>query len=95
MNYQLVLQFPVSSEHEFESIISLETTLIAHLANLAKVDGHDAGSGEMNIFILTDNPEETFENIKDLVQKHKSPSCTAAAFRKLDEDEDTVMWPRG
>ena len=89
-----MLQFPVSTEREFEAIISLETALIAHFATLAEVDGHDAGSGEMNIFIFTDNPTTTFESIRQLVENQQSPPCRAAAFRKIDENEFTIIWPK-
>lgn len=44
-------------------MIVLEETLIAEVGNKALVDGHDAGSGEMNIFIHTNDPRRIFEKI--------------------------------
>ena len=38
-------------------MIELEEGIMTSLGNLGQVDGHDAGSGEMNIFILTDQPK--------------------------------------
>ena len=53
MKYQLVLQLPASSIKDYDEMIELEETIIKGIGSLGKVDGHDAGSGEMNIFILT------------------------------------------
>ena len=39
------------------------------LGDVGIVDGHDFGSGEMNIFVHTDNPKSAFEKIKALVWK--------------------------
>lgn len=61
--YQLVLQFPFSGLTDYDAIIVLEETLIAEVGNKAFVDGHDAGSGEMNIFIHTNDPRRIFEKI--------------------------------
>ena len=48
-------------------MIELEEIIIRSLGNLGKVDGHDAGSGEMNIFVLTDHPELAFERVKQVL----------------------------
>ncbi len=67
MKYQLVLQLPASSIKDYDAMIELEETIMRSLGNLGKVDGHDAGSGEMNIFILTDHPKLAFQAIKQLL----------------------------
>ena len=60
MKYQLILQFPFSTLEDYDALVVLEESLSKHLANCADVDGHDAGSGEMNIFLLTDDPVQAF-----------------------------------
>ena len=68
--YQLVLQFPCDSMHEFDAVVALEEALIAALPEaLAEVDGHDSGSGEANIFIFTSEPNETFERVRAVVSE--------------------------
>ena len=52
-----MLQFRGDSRGDYDSMIALEDELIAELQGLAKVDGHDMGSGEANIFILTSDPQ--------------------------------------
>ena len=60
MRYILVLQWPGDSEADFDALISMEEQVGATLGRYASVDGHDFGSGEMNIFIETDRPTEAF-----------------------------------
>jgi len=63
--YQLVLQFPITdtSGLDFDRLTRLESELDG--ANgLYEVDGNDIGSGEMNIFLLTDEPDEAFNAVK-------------------------------
>jgi hypothetical protein len=64
MKYQLVLQWPASSVDDYDSMIAIEESLIEELRGDSEVDGHDAGSGQVNIFIRTGGPAKTFEDIK-------------------------------
>ena len=90
MDYQLVLQFACNSEADFESVIETEDQLISLLDGSAVVDGHDSGSGQANIFILTSAPAITFSKIKGLLQgKFK------AAYRSVTGNHYTVLWPEG
>ena len=56
MKYQLVLQFSADSLTDYDRLVSLEDKLIEELSGSANIDGHDFGSGEFNIFILSDEP---------------------------------------
>src|SRR4051812_18608171 len=60
VRYILVLQWPASTEADFEALITLEDRLSGALGEGARVDGHDFGSGEMNIFVQTEQPVEVF-----------------------------------
>lgn len=61
MKYQLVLQFQGDSLCDYDAMVALEDGLIAALDDSANVDGHDVGSGEVNIFIFTDEPKKAFQ----------------------------------
>ena len=50
MKYQVVIQWPASSIADYDTIIGIESFLIDHLSSASEIDGHDAGSGEMNVF---------------------------------------------
>jgi hypothetical protein len=65
MKYQLVLQFQAESVQEFDELAVLEDLLVENLPSHSVVDGHDIGSGELNIFILTDQPKESFQPLKE------------------------------
>jgi hypothetical protein len=91
--YQLVLQFPLSDPTDFDTMIVLEDTLIRELGNKASVDGHDAGSGQMNIFIHTNDPKHIFES---LLLSHGSDrlfSQAKAGYRGFGTENFTALWP--
>jgi hypothetical protein len=93
MSYQLVLQVRGESLSDFDAIMSLEQELAIELDDIAEVDGHDMGCGEINIFILTSNPEAAFEKSKASLLKHKLLSRVKVGFRLLSEDSYTTIWP--
>jgi hypothetical protein len=95
MKYQLVLQLPASSVKDYDAMVELEETVIGGLGNLGKVDGHDAGSGETNIFILTDHPQLAFQGIKQLLGTRDFMPDLKVAFREIGSDEFTILHPAG
>src|SRR5262245_48069162 len=95
MKYQLVLQLPASSIKDYDAMIELEEVIMKSLGNVEKVDGHDAGSGEMNIFIFTNHPQTAFERIKKVLGTEDFLPELKVAFRDIDGDEFTVLHPNG
>jgi len=93
VQYQLVLQLPVSSEEDFERMIVVEDELIEGLGGTAEVDGHDAGQGEVNIFVLTDQPLAVFERIRVLPRASALLSLLRIAYRPLDSDAYRILHP--
>jgi hypothetical protein len=94
MRYQLVLQFPGVSAAHFEALVTLEDDLVAALGDAADVDGHDIGSEEANIFVLTDNPQDTFAKALPLLMSRAGFASMRAAFREVAGEDYTVLWPR-
>jgi hypothetical protein len=94
MRYQLVLQWPSTlPKHDVDQLIEIEDLLIDRLTEQNTVDGHDIGSGEMNIFILTDDPQSSFLEIKAVLEACKMWSSIRAAYREIQGDQYTVLWP--
>lgn len=93
MRFQLILQFPVDSIAGLDSLVALEDELIVQLEDLAEVDGHDCGAGEMNIFILTDDPLAAFERAISLLSELGLLEKVTAAYRLLDGEDYSVVWP--
>lgn len=83
MKYQLILQFDASNIEDFDQLIEIEDKLESALGNLHEVDGHDFGSGEMNIFIHTNDPDSAFELVKNNMDDSVIPKLKVA-YRKLD-----------
>ena len=95
MKYQLVLQWPLVSMKEFDAMIEVEDVLIEKLSETNEVDGHDAGTDEVNIFIRTDNPKIAFDEIKGALGNSAYWTDVKVAYREVSKDEYTVLWPKG
>ncbi len=94
MRYILVLQWPGDSEADFEALISMEEQVETVLGRYASVDGHDFGSGEMNIFIETDRPTETFADAANALRESPRWGDLRAAYREARGDSYEILWPR-
>lgn len=95
MKYQLVLQWPASTVKDYDEMIWVEEALINGLGEIAEVDGHDAGSGEVNIFLLTDEPDQAFREAIRVLGSKDFMVGLRAAFRERTRDEYQVIWPNG
>jgi hypothetical protein len=76
-------------------MVALEDRLIQELGHSAKVDGHDTGSGETNIFIFTSDPAATFLRARETLQREGRLESVTAAHRPVDGEHYTVIWPEG
>ena len=93
MKYQLTLQFQESSIEDYDWLIEIEEKIENTLHTSHEVDGHDFGSGEMNIFILTNNPNEAFKEINNNLALNGIKTMKAA-YRELEGEKYTVLWPK-
>jgi hypothetical protein len=94
MNYQLVMQFPLTdaSADDFDRLLMIENELELVMRDNHQVDRHDIGAGEMNIFIRTNNPNEAFELAKSTLSENDMETISVA-FRDMKGDKYTVIWP--
>lgn len=93
--YQVVLQWPADSIGDYDALVAIENLLIENLSPDNKTDGHDAGSGEMNIFIYSQHPQKVFEEVKAVLGGHDCWAGLRAAFRKVKDKPFTPLWPPG
>jgi hypothetical protein len=91
--YQLVLQFAADTIADYDALVTMEHQVIDALGD-GSVDGHDLGSGEANIFIHTCDPEDTFRQITPLLTRSGRMLGVTAAYRRTDEDEYRILWPK-
>ena len=92
MRYQLVLQFAADTIADYDALVAIEHQLMDTLAE-GSVDGHDMGSGEANIFILTSDPQNTFRQLVPVLERAGRMPAVTAAYRSTDEDDYHILWP--
>ncbi len=100
--YVLILQFP-EKIIDFEKRVNLEewvNTCLRQGKAKADLDGYDWGSGEVNFFVFTDDPNQSFRSIMDLPEEKldkKLRKVLKAAYRENRETADThvILWPKG
>ena len=96
MNHQLVLQFHGDDDETVEKVIELEDRLIEALAGstAVEVDGHEPGEGVTNLILVARNAAKVWEKIEPIVEGATDHlDVNAVAFRPLDTEEFTVLWP--
>lgn len=97
MNHQLVLQFQGDDAATLEKVIELEDQLIEALdgSTAVEVDGHEPGDGVINLVLLAKNAAKVWEKIEPMIEEAASDDLeiSAVAFRPLNGDEFTVLWP--
>jgi hypothetical protein len=94
MEYQLVLQFKVTEQEQFEWFRSIQDDLELMLGARHLVDGFDVGQGKMNIFIHTKYPKEAFELSKEAFFESDLNNMVAA-YREVSNDKFILIWPKG
>jgi hypothetical protein len=96
VKHQLVLQFAGDSLADYDALIALETRLIELLEPAHQVEGHDMGSGEMNIFIHTRAPAAAFAVAIQAIPMDTLGRSLRSAHRWLFLGRRyTVLWPPG
>jgi hypothetical protein len=94
MRTQLVLQFGIDGDSDrFDRLIGFEEVLSSVVGPMAEVDGHDFGSGEMNIFILTVDPIATFALVQQTDESIRPSKDMKAAYRLIDREDYVCLWP--
>jgi len=77
-------------------MISIEDALIAGIGEVAKVDGHDSGSGTVNIFLYADRPDLALREVMRILGKERfMTSGLKAAFRERKGNDYHILWPPG
>jgi hypothetical protein len=93
VGFVLVLQWPSSSGADFDDLVAMEDQLKSAPRPYGSVDGHDFGSGEMNIFVETDAPNEAFAKASVALGDTPRWSEVRAAYRAESGDAHEILWP--
>jgi hypothetical protein len=92
--YQIVVQWDAESMADFDLLISAEDLLFEKLSPLHEVDGHDMGSGEANIFIITSSPLAAFDEIKAAFEGQAHWRYARVAYRDVTGSDYVILWPK-
>jgi hypothetical protein len=93
MRYMLILQFATGQHIDaYDELVEYEELLDDRLYDVAQVDGHDSGSGQMNIFIRTNEPYKALQIALPLAPSSLKSSMKAA-FRESRGETYTVIYP--
>lgn len=95
MQHILVLQWSGLAQADFEELVRMEHELEGSLGASSSMDGHDVGSGEMNIFIETDQPSRAFADVQKILGHWPRWPDVRVAHRERNGDIYTVLWPAG
>jgi hypothetical protein len=94
VNYQLVLRFRKASAST-DDIHALELVLAKSLGDTARLDGHDTGARNVDLFIVTSDPASTFRRSKPALEQLQLLDRVTAAYRLEGGARFTVVWPLG
>ena len=89
-----MLQFSPWSARDFDDLVRIENELRS-LLDSDEIDGHDLGSNEANIFVLTEDPLSVFNAYLPAITAAALLPVLSAGYRALDQDEFVRMWPVG
>jgi|tagenome__1003787_1003787.scaffolds.fasta_scaffold19560844_2 hypothetical protein len=93
MRYQLVIQADHSSIADYDAMLRVEQEIEHRLTINDFVDGHDAGSGEWNIFLEVEDPVEAWSRLAEVFEE--KPQGIRVAYRQLDGGQYTPLFPPG
>jgi hypothetical protein len=92
MRYQMVVQGDSRSIADYDAMLVLEEKIEQRLGQGDIVDGHDAGTGEWNIFLHLSDPQSAFANLAGILQTTRG---VRVGFRELGDSEYLPMFPPG
>ncbi len=93
--FQLVFQFEASTLADYDRFTVLEQAIYVRLrkSKVAKLDGHDCGMNEFNIFIHCNAPEAQFAEVAKFIDEIAPGLIFRAGYRAFAEDHYKVLWP--
>ena len=95
MQYQLVMRFRKQTLETPDAIAVLEAALSETLAGTARLDGHDTGTREIDLFMMTDDPGAAFRRSKRKLEELALLDKVVVAHRLEGGARFTVLWPLG
>lgn len=93
MDYQLVIKFWRGSLADEAFLATIEGDLKQALGDAVELDGYDVNKKEINLFIVTSDPKQTFRRAKDVLERLGLMKGVSSAYRLVGGARFTSLWP--
>ena len=93
MQYQLIIKFWRKSLAGEGFLKTIEAELKQVLGDAVELEGYDISPKEINLFMMTAEPKDTFRRVRDVLEKLGLEHGVSAAYRLVGGARFTSLWP--
>lgn len=93
MDYQLVIKFWRKSLGDIAAFAAIQDELKDALGTTATLDGYDVNTREINLFVVTPDPKQSFRRLKTVLESRGLLQGVSAASRLVGGAQFTSIWP--
>lgn len=93
MDYELVIKFWRASLRDEMFLATIESQLRETLGDAVNLDGYDISPKEINLFVQTGDPRQTFRRCRDVLETMGVVQGVSAAYRLVGGASFTSLWP--
>jgi hypothetical protein len=93
MDYQLVVKFWRKSLDDGNFLAKIQDELKEALGQSAALDGYDVNAKEINLFLITPDPKQSFRRLKTVLENRGILRGVSAAYRLVGGARFHSLWP--
>lgn len=93
MQYQLIIKFWRKSLADEGFLATIESELKQALGDKVELEGYDKSPKEINLFMMTAEPKDTFRRVRDVLEELGVVYGVSAAYRLVGGARFTSLWP--
>ena len=93
MDYQLIIKFWRKSLANEDFLATIEAELKQALGDKVELEGYDVSRDEINLFMLTADPRQSFRKARDVMERMGIENGVSSAYRLVGGAKFTSLWP--
>ena len=93
MDYQLIIKFWRKSLANEDFLATVEAELKQALGDKVELEGYDVSRDEINLFMLTADPRQSFRKARDVLERMGIENGVSSAYRLVGGAKFTSLWP--
>ena len=93
MDYQLIIKFWRKSLADEAFLATIEAELKQALGDKVELEGYDVHRDEINLFMLTADPRQSFRKARDVLERMGVVQGVSSAYRLVGGAKFTSLWP--